>query len=69
MMKRGYEQGAEFKARQGQLDFAQVALAVLEIAVEVKKTLCRWWKAARPAAKKIMVSMPIQMNLFHPATR
>lgn len=39
---------AEFKSRCKAFDFAVVAHAVLEIALEAKKKMAEWWKANRP---------------------
>lgn len=50
-LNRQYQQGGEFKARQGRFDFAEVALTVLEIAVSVKTKLAAWWEKARPERK------------------
>lgn len=62
-MNRRYQDGTEFKARQGRFDFAQVALAVLEIAVSVKKQLCGWWNKVRPVVAKVKMQKPQQLVL------
>ena len=61
-MNRRYQEGPEFKARQGRFDFAEVALAVLEIAVSVKKQLCGWWNKVRPVVVRV-VQRPEQLIL------
>lgn len=55
-INRQYEQGAEFKARQGRFDFAAMAEAVCEacrIAKQAVKTvLGDWWQKMRIKAPK-----------------
>ena len=56
-INRSYEQGSEFKARQGRFDFAAMAEAVCEacrIAKDVVKNgLYDWWQKARTKAPKV----------------
>lgn len=62
-LNRRYEQGAEFRQRQGQFDFAEVALAVLDIAVYVAKEARKWFEAWRPKVAQVMMRRPQQLVL------
>lgn len=62
-LNRRYQDGQEFKARQGRFDFAEVALAVLEIAVSVKKQLCGWWSKVKPVVVHAVMRKPHQLVL------
>ncbi len=62
-LNRRFEQGEEFRQRQGRFDFATVALAVVDVAVAVKSALSGWWKKVRPKAQAVFVKVPRQMVL------
>lgn len=61
-LNRRYQNGDEFRTRQGRFDFAEVALAVLDIAVSVKAALGGWWKKVRPVVVQA-VKKPHQLVL------
>ena len=48
-----YEQTAEFRSRCKAFDFAAVAQAVVEIALEARKSMKGWWNAHRPTFKAV----------------
>lgn len=50
-MSRLYERTAEFRSRCMAFDFAVVAQAVVDIALETRKALTRWLKSVRPVVK------------------
>lgn len=62
-ISRRYEQGKEFRARQGVLEFGTVALAVLDVAVSVVKSLGAWWSKVRPVAPVAVVMKAHQLVL------
>lgn len=62
-ISRRYEQGKEFRARQGVLEFGTVALAVLDVAVGVMKSLGAWWKKVRPGGPVAVVQKVQQLVL------
>lgn len=62
-ISRRYEQGVEFRARQGVLEFGTVALAVLDVAVNVVKSLGAWWKKVRPVTPVAVMKKAHQLVL------
>lgn len=62
-LNRRYQDGGEFKARQGRFDFAVVAHAVLDIAVSVKTALSGWWSKVRPVIVQVVTRKPRQLVL------
>lgn len=62
-LNRRYQEGGEFKARQGRFDFATVALAVLDVAVSVKAALSDWWSKVRPVVVQVVMRKPHQLVL------
>lgn len=62
-LNRQYQNGGEFKARQGRFDFATVALAVLDVAVSVKSSLSGWWSKVRPVVVQAVMRKPRQLVL------
>lgn len=58
-----YEQTAEFRRRCKAFDFAAVAQAVVEIALEARKALKGWWNAVRPKVETVKVRKPHQLVL------
>lgn len=55
--------GKEFRARQAVLEFGTVALAVLDVAVGVVKSLGAWWKKVRPVAPVTVMKKAHQLVL------
>lgn len=62
-LNRQYQNGGEFKARQGRFDFAEVALAVLDIALYVKSSITSWLKKEMPKVVQAMTRKPEQLIL------
>ena len=60
---RAYEQTKEYLARQAGFFFAQVARAVIEIALEAKKKIGGWWNLNRPHAPAPYFKKPHQLVL------
>lgn len=67
-LNRRYEQGQEFKERQGAFDFAAVACFVRDVAVSVRASL-KTWAHSFFTTKKPKGKTPHQLVLFDTVER